>query len=800
MTLSRTSQLIGIILWWLIFVACSISGWGGPWFLTLIGAPLVLLIPGLLSLIVFEVPTIARATRVVLALGLSIVELFILGLITNTVLPRVGIPRPLDTEWVVWIVSTLILTLLALSFRNLTPITLSIRTARAIVKKSDIIFLVAPLALLGMSIQGAHIQNNGGANTLTVVMLVGVAVYSFFLYRYAARVHEYTVIAGIFLLALTLLLMTSLRGWFISGHDIQREYFAFQLTKDAGMWSMAAFQDAYNACLSITILPTMLVNMFHVADAYVFKVLFQLIFATVPVVVYLLARRMLSIPLAFLASLVFMGFPTFFQDMPFLIRQEVAFLMVGLMFVVLFEDSLHRSLRNSLFLLFGIGVVLSHYSTTYTILFIFLVTALATPLVYRAVRFIRRVPLCGDSAVGPITETEPLPTRRVTLALVGILACVALVWTSGITGTDQHTRDVAGNVWSAVVGGVGDQTRSVDVLALFSFGRVESGRTIDEYITNVVEPLRAESPDEFYASSTYSSFPQMTVPPTVLATTHFGAWPSFMPLNIGTILNVAGKSIAKLIQVAVLIGFLAVLMRRRWIRQIDTEYYVLASSALLFVLLCVAVPLLSVEYGLFRAFQQSLLLFAPLLIVGLLVVGQGISKLYTSVATRITHSIEHRLHAFRAETAAALLAVVFLVYATGVVSQLIGRNVPPVHLNSRGDEYNHYVTEPEEVEAIQWLVERLEIEKSLTGRQPVVQSDRYGEKKLRAFLLERVDGNIYPGSIRKDSYVFIGPAILERNTATVRYEGALIKYYYPLDFLNEHKSIVYSNDRVRIYR
>ena len=61
------------------------------------------------------------------------------------------------------------------------------------------------------------------------------------------------------LVAAGLLLATSLRGWAITGHDIQAEYLAFRLTNDAQNWQMSSLPSAYNACLSVNILPTVLV-------------------------------------------------------------------------------------------------------------------------------------------------------------------------------------------------------------------------------------------------------------------------------------------------------------------------------------------------------------------------------------------------------------------------------------------------------------------------------------------------------------------------------------------------------------
>ena len=134
---------------------------------------------------------------------------------------------------------------------------------------------------------------------------------------------------ALYLLSAALLLMTSLRGWSVTGHDIQLEYRVFQLTAAHGKWDMSTFQNPYNACLSITLLPTQMAALLHVDDPYIYKVFFQLLFAACPVMVFLLARRYFSVRVAVLAVVYFIGFPTFFTDMPFLNRQEMALLFVA---------------------------------------------------------------------------------------------------------------------------------------------------------------------------------------------------------------------------------------------------------------------------------------------------------------------------------------------------------------------------------------------------------------------------------------------------------------------------------------
>ena len=162
-----------------------------------------------------------------------------------------------------------------------------------------------------------------------------------------------------------LLLATSVRGWSITGHDIQAEFLAFRLTNDGQLWQMSSLENAYNACLSVNILPTVLAQATGLSGELVFKVLLQLVFALVPVLTFLFSRRLVGRRPAIVAAVLTMAFPTFFNDMPYLVRQEVAFFFLALLLLAATEPDRAGARSRWLVLAFGLGVVLSHYSTTY---------------------------------------------------------------------------------------------------------------------------------------------------------------------------------------------------------------------------------------------------------------------------------------------------------------------------------------------------------------------------------------------------------------------------------------------------
>ena len=123
------------------------------------------------------------------------------------------------------------------------------------------------------------------------------------------QLSEGVISVTVYLISLAILLMTSLRGWYVTGHDIQSEYRFFQLTESHGRW-LTGYHTAYNACLSITILPTEIAHVVNVDSAYVYRLFYQLLFALCPVLAYTVWRRYASKFVALVAVIFFVAFPS----------------------------------------------------------------------------------------------------------------------------------------------------------------------------------------------------------------------------------------------------------------------------------------------------------------------------------------------------------------------------------------------------------------------------------------------------------------------------------------------------------
>ncbi len=790
--LTRSNVAVGGILWWVVAALLVLTP-APPLLTALVVVPFVLLAPGLCITVVLGVRKIALWGHLATAVGVSILTLMVTGLLLNASGPHLGIVRPLDAVpvFVAW--SGVLGALALAAWMRFEPVLIIVPRLIVAQTARELSLIAAACGTLLLAACGAIRLTNGAPNTLTLVAIGALALVAGILALRGTRMGRTTVPLVLYLLALALLFMTSLRGSFIAGHDSMREFFVFDLTYQAGLWSMAAYRDAYNACLSITILPTMLANLSHLAQPYVYKVLYPIIFALTPGIVYLTSRAWVDRRLAILGAVLFLAFPTFFQDMPFLARQEIAFLFFGLMVYLLFAPQLAARVRRTLFVLMGCGVVLSHYTTMYLVLALCVLVLVLVPtarfLLRRLwhVRFVRTVVLV-DRGKGELT-----------VGVVALLVGVGALWVAGITQSGQHLVAVFEETAHALGGEGGG--RSFDVARLFSFARRAPDVGLVGYERDVVATIRAAEPHDTYDVATYAPYPFTILSPELSpplgAGTRFaaiGAWLADLALFAGTVTG-------KLIELSVILGLAYALQHRVRVRLLNLEYYVLALVAVCLVLATALLPVLSNEYGLFRALQQALFVLAPFLAVGMVLMGRFVARGYLSVVRRV----HEPLLAMRSEAAgyalAAMAAIVVLLYATGFVPQLVGGSLPAFHLANTGDDYRRYLMTDEERAAALWLRDRGDEYRRVTGEPTfVIQTDRFLQNKLKAFIQSDVSQDIYPGALLRGAHVVVGPVLIHDHRAAVTYGGATILYEYPIEFLDAEKNVMYTNGAVRVYR
>jgi uncharacterized membrane protein len=717
---------------------------------------------------------VTGAERVLYSLGAVLLILLVGGLLLDVTLPHVGVARPLSLVPILIMVDVVVVALMYWRWRQ-GAITGSWRPAVRSVRTPELQVLVLSALCVPVVVAGANRLNNGSGNVVSVVGLAGVVVAFGMVVWRRAVLRDAVVSIAVYLLGLSLLLSTSLRGWYVTGHDVQHEYTVFQLTKNHGVWNISSFRDAYNACLSITILPTEIWQLVRVDDPYIFKVFFQLLFATCPVMVYLLARRYCSKHVAILAVVYFVSFPTFFTDMPYLNRQEMAFIFLGLAYLALTRPQWTAWRRRLIVIVYGLGMGLCHYSTIYvfigTLGIAWVLERIATLLERR-----RR----GER--GPRHSTRAGwsdATRIVTPVVIVSLALVAFLWGGVITQTSGGVRATLEEALPQVFGASGGSYSS-DTSYSILFGRQPSPQQLlDQYRAQALSDRTSFLPGTYLPLSEVGTVKTPLVATASLPLTPLGRFLSQAHVPVATLNDAVRALAAKGEQIFIIIGLAAWGFTRWRRRQFGRDFFLLSLASVIMVGAVTVLPGLSVSYGLLRAFQQALFLVAPVLVSGSIFVFQPLGRVW-------------------AARAAAIVALVVLFSTIGLMPQLLGGYPAQLNLNNSGVYYDAYYVHAQEVAALNWLGQQHGTLPA--GVQADLTSDRWTFKNPTAISPDQIVTDFYPTLLRRSTWVVLGYSTLHTGVSWFVGNGNLTPYKYPVGVLKASKDLVYDNGGTRIYK
>jgi len=706
------------------------------------------------------------------SVGSVLLVLMAAGLLINTALPLAGMPRPLEPGPIIIVADLINLSLYV--YRSRYPDRTRPRISFAEISKQEFRLLVAAALTVTLAVFGANQLNNGASGNVTLIAMAVAAVIGIFSVRWLKYTRESVMSAVIYLVSLALLLTTSLRGWYVTGHDIQQEYLVFQLTEVHSHWSMAYFQDAYNACLSITILPTELGRIINVDNPYIYKLFFQLIFALCPVLVYALARRYFNRGIATLAVAYFVGFPTFFTDMPFLSRQEMALLFVTVGMLAATNPVWSFRRRQVSLALAGLGAEVSHYSTMYVFV--------GTLVIALILSYVGRFFIKPDRAAPKLDPASPaarrsgrrwVPTFKGALSAGIVVAFIGIVFAWGTlatktTGKVLVTAEQAissGSISISAFGSGGGSDASVQKALVRDGQLARTGAGVGTYLP--------------WSAVSKAAIPIVNQPLTPL--TAIGRELNSFGLPVGSLNSLARSLVAYSEELFLAIGLVQLFIAgRRQGRLTGGQFYWLPVASFCMIVVINVVPSIAADYGVLRAFQQGLVFFGPIIAVGSMTVFALIGKK-------------------RARIAACVVCLVVFLYTSTIIPQMLGNHFAELNLNNNGSYYNLYYTTPQEANAVAWLgaqpnARAFPIQGGPDARrwQPTDPSSIGGESVI----------DEYPTLVLQVSWVILGNTV---STSGVAFSlepttGSIIGYKYPTGLLHDYKNLVYTNGGTVIYK
>ncbi|MEY9856027.1 hypothetical protein ABH935_001631 [Catenulispora sp. GAS73] len=795
-------------------------------------------------------------SALLVAFGFAVVTDFAVLLLVNFGAPLVGYYRPLSTVPLAAGFALVNLLIGALSpqctvdwdrIRRLRPAGLRVVAGYGVL-------------CVVLAVAGATRLNNGlgpAVSMLAYTALAGLLALLLIRHeRYAVEMLE----LGVFLGAGALLLLTSLRGWLITGHDIQVEYDVYRLSLASGHWAISDYRTPYNACLSITLLPLALTKLTAISAAGVWKIVFPVMFAVAPVALFRSVHNLASRQVALLSSALFLTFPTFFTDMPYMARQEIAFVVLGAAVVVMTDRLGDIRLRRYALIPLLTGIVLAHYSTAYV-----LVMVLGSGVVVTAVwRLLDRIGArwrsrgvagdAGDPAESQTADTWDYgdwdygdsldkadgigdTSRAGEISRAGASDALAAEsqgseggssgkgWLGRLSaavrnpGGPQPKQAIPAflTVWlvalTAVlaVGWAGPVTHTSGQLTstLTSAWKEVIGRTSDAGssdtsnslvgASNVTDAQRmAAYLAETRAATTQDRDQGNLYPQAVIDKypTPLTSMPD-MPLTpVGTSLRSAG------LPVATVNGLIR---------------FGIAAAIQLLLLLGTAVTLLGLRYRRLGAELTPTRDQAALAVgsIGVLVVLTLVPQL--TVDYSVLRALQQGIFFFGPFMAAGLLwalrwcgryrtpvlAAVIAVMAvdlTGVVPRLTGGYQPQLALSDAGEYYDAYFPTPQEMDAAAWL-QSVYDQLPPDARQTMnLQTSQDVWERIQTVYIGPVATTVDPLRLEPGGYVLLGHAEVNQDRASIDYRGTAVLYVYPTGLLEDLKDRIYVSPGVEIYR
>ena len=341
------------------------------WAVQLLMVPLLLIVPGVILLRALRVSGATIAASPIYVPVASILVLTGSGLAIDLIGPVVGISAPLRAAPLLIALEIVCIGLL-LSALNAAPET---QVPWGALKRP--VALMWPLILPLVGAAGALRLNSGHSDAVALIAIVLVIITLIAAFLRAPWHDDALLIVILFAAGLALMWSFSLRGDLVYGFDISSEYYSLNQTVVGGVWHVSHPNDAYGAMLSLTVLPAVLHELSGVQTLFIFKVVYPVIAALFPVGVFCLGRQFIAGRWAFMAAALVIMQQIFFQQMPALARQEIGTILFTALVAVLLDTTQSKRApgRCAFVCLLSLGMVVSHYSTTYLAIPLFALAA-----------------------------------------------------------------------------------------------------------------------------------------------------------------------------------------------------------------------------------------------------------------------------------------------------------------------------------------------------------------------------------------------------------------------------------------
>lgn len=428
----------------LMFLVLSLDylGFQIPILRSLLGFIYLTFVPGILILRVLKLKDLSDIEGLLYTVGLSLAILMFTGALIDIIYPFFGVSTPLSFASTTISISALVIFLSLLcwvrddgshkeDYLNVENINLTV------------LLLLIPV----LTIFGTYLMNFYDKNILTIIVLIIIASISVLSLSKYFKPALYPL--AIFIVSISLLYHNALISMNIWGWDINIEYYLANLVLKSAYWNPNIYSDV-NSMLSVVILAPIYSMICNISLTWVFKVVYPFIFSMVPLGLYFVIKRYTTPKISFLSVFYFMAIYMFYCDMLQLARQEVAELFFVLLLLLMVSKKIDMLKGFTLFTIFGMALIVSHYGLSYIYMFYISLTTLITYII--GTKFFSKhfpsFPEFKNRTVGMLG-----PKFAILFVFMFIISCIS--WYA-FTSHSSNLYTIKGVFYKIFIGGLGN--------------------------------------------------------------------------------------------------------------------------------------------------------------------------------------------------------------------------------------------------------------------------------------------------------------------------------------------------------
>ena len=325
-----------------------------------IGFVYLTFIPGIIILRILKLHKLGNIETLIYTVGLSIATLMVTGFFMNSVYPLFRISGPISLLPLIITISVIVFVLCAISYvRDKDFSNPGFIDVGDILSPPALFLCLIPfIAVLGTYLVNFH------HNNIILMFLIAIIALIVLLIAFDKFIPKNLYPLAVFVIAIALLYHRSLISMYLTGWDIHGEYYFYKLVEMNGFWD-SSISSNFNSVLSSTIFPTIYSSLLNLEGTWVFKIIYPFHFALVPLGLYLIFKKQTDEKIAFLSIFYFISLFTFYTEMLSLAKQQMAEIFYMLLICVMLNKEMDTFKGKALYIVFGIGIIMSHYGTTY---------------------------------------------------------------------------------------------------------------------------------------------------------------------------------------------------------------------------------------------------------------------------------------------------------------------------------------------------------------------------------------------------------------------------------------------------